>query len=164
MLKHIKQNWLTAVISTVVGSIITLVIVYHWYSKNISDVITSWIVALSTLALAVFAWLAYRYAIDGYKKQAKINEITKAQINHLINIITKISSTLGSVQELFIEARGKNKIAMETAYNNFDEIITSTVEQNKLINIMNVKLNSSINKIAGLQIETFIYSYTKYEA
>ena len=162
-----NKTWLCFLFSILLAwvvSVIGVMLFKYWYfdlSWSDSRISLSNILSLGSaigaIAVAIFAWLAYRSAIDGYKKQATINEITKAKINHQINIITKISSTLGSVQELFIEARGKNKIAMETAYTNFDEIITSTVEQNKLINSMNVKLNSSINKMAGLQIETFIF-------
>lgn len=62
MLKFIKENLLIAVMSGAIGSIITLVIINHWYSKSLSDVIANWITAISSLSVAVFAGMAYKYA------------------------------------------------------------------------------------------------------
>lgn len=105
MLKLIKNNVMVAVISSAIGSIITIVIIHHWYSKNISDVITSWITAISSLAVVVFAWMAYRYATKDYIRQKRID--------HSIETAKKIISTL-----YFYEA------SIKTAETNMNTIFT----------------------------------------
>lgn len=161
MLKFIKENWLIEIISGAIGSIITIVIVYHWYSKNASDVVTSWIVALCTFVLTVFAWWAYQYAIDGYKKQAEINEITKAKMKYKLDLISEIAHTVAQIQIVFIHAQEKCKEAILDVGSNTNEELKLKVkalskDQNKIAE----KIDSHMENLFKEQIKVNIISAT----
>lgn len=96
MIEFIKKNWLIAVISGATGSTVTVILIKHWFSKDMSDIVTNWITALSSLAVAVFAWMAYKYATKQYLQ----NEIQKVQFE------SKYQFSL-NFQSLFIEVIDK---------------------------------------------------------
>lgn len=119
MLKFIKQNWFIAVISGAVGSIITTVIVNHWYSKSISDIITSWVTAISSFAVVIFAGLAYKYATKQYME----NEKAKLKFDKKYSLVCEINDY---IYNLYIDL---SKI--EAAYSGLNNI----VEQQSYVNI-----------------------------
>ena len=86
MIEFIKKNWLITVISGATGSTVTVILTKHRFSKDMSDIVTNWITALSSLAVVVFAWMAYKYTIPGYLEQQTKKLIWDKKYNFLNEI------------------------------------------------------------------------------
>ncbi|AUR50930.1 hypothetical protein [Aquella oligotrophica] len=123
MIEFIKKNWLIAVISGATGSIITTIFIKHWFSKDMSDIITNWITALSSLAVAVFAWMAYKEYWKQKKKEQLFTFLIEASnlfTNDAVRIYLKITSYLkkqyvnfnsGNISIKFTKEYGNSLIA-----------------------------------------------------
>lgn len=159
MLKFIKENWFITVISGATGSIITIIIVNHWYSKNVSDVISSWISAISSLTVAIVAWLAYKYALPVYLDQHKEKVAWEKKYTILIAITHKVEDLSKLLKsELKIigydimcnHIRIKNFIMNDEAFNKYIEWI---IKINNLIKQADTLVNNLGNNVNKINLE-----------
>jgi hypothetical protein len=98
-----NKSWLrflTAIISIWFISVIGIMTFKYWYFDlswdrsriNLSNIINLGIV-IGTIALAVFAWMAYKYATEQYLRNQKEKLIFKKKTRALTNIFNAIIMT-----------------------------------------------------------------------
>ena len=157
-------GFLVGIVTVWVVSVIGVMLFKYWYfnlSWSASRISLSNILSLGSaigaIAVAVFAWMAYRYAIDGYKKQAKINEITKAITYHHIKLVTHISMVLGDLNSVMIENMSICQIMLQTEYETFTPLYKDTQEINNYNNKAEDLITSNIIKTISLINECQIF-------
>lgn len=160
--------FVTLTINILVGSFIFMIWYLYTYSlsnledtKIISDIIGSIgsvLGGVATVVLAIFAWLAYKYAISAYEKQAKINETTKVMMKHYITIISEINLALSNVQTELIHVKAFNESVAKQEYKTLEEIKIKVIKHNKVSRIMNKRLSKIMTKLSVLRKEVIIYS------
>ncbi len=105
MLKNLKENWLIAVISGATGCVITLFLIFICHVKtwdsNAWSTFFNFFVAVSTIALAVFAWMAYRYAIDSYIEQQNAKTLWEKKYNLIVDAVNGTLSFVMSANGIF---------------------------------------------------------------
>lgn len=161
MLKFIKENLLIAVMSGAIGSIITLVIINHWYSKSLSDVIANWITAISSLSVAVFAGMAYKYATKQYLKNEIEKLIYKKKTRALTNICNAIIMAEFELKEqsksiiIWMEENPDTNSMEVREMLEGKELQISSEEESKVIKLLTPflkKINQAIYELTELDI------------
>lgn len=117
--------------------------------------IFNFFIALATILLVVFAWMAYRYAIDSYKKQAQINEITKAKTAHKIKIISHISKLINITQEVLIEEKSMLQL-MSDSMNIYEQLQQDILELSKVQSNYEKALTKCVTSLNTLQVEIYL--------
>lgn len=126
MLKNIKdiKEILLVIISGTLGSIITLFMIFLFHVKawniEIWNTFFNFFIAVGTIALAAFAWMAYRYATKQYME----NEKAKLKFDRKYNLICEINDY---IYNFYIDL-----LKMETAYSS---LINNTIEQQSYASI-----------------------------
>lgn len=115
MLKNLKNNWLIAVISGATGCVITLFLIFICHVKtwdfNAWGTFFNFFVAVGTIALAVFAWMAYKYATEQYLQNQKEKHVYDKKHDLICEIIDHIYSLYMDLSEMEITYKDlKSKI------------------------------------------------------
>ena len=186
MLKYIKENWLIAVISGAVGSIITLLLLFIFHIKSWgSDLTANWISAAGSVIGGVGAMGAMYLAYKAYKyatKQYMQNEITKLKFNKIYEVLDEIASGVGYFSKNLLEIKSKCNVLMriwnQNQYSKDKSIMLTDIPnlerklvlyllekimQNSDLSAENLKLISlGVDLKLAKDIEANISSYTKY--